>query len=186
MKPKLIIVTGNPLKFRELSKELSKYFECEQGKMEGYEIQGTPEEILMHKLERAFEKFQVPVLVDDTSLHFGVLGGFPGPYIRHFFQALKPWEMGERFAGSDIHATCRLGVCRDKGDIIIGEGSVYGKVINPPSKDDQGTEFDLFFLPDGMDKVMMEYSPEEKNIFSHRGLAMQDLLKKLNNINILG
>ena len=77
MKPKLTIVTGNSLKFRELSNELSKFFDCEQGTIDGFEIQGKPEEILRHKLAQAFEKFKQPVLVDDTSVHFDFLGGFP-------------------------------------------------------------------------------------------------------------
>ena len=179
MKPKLTIVTGNPLKFRELSSELSKFFDCEQGTIEGFEIQGQPEEILKHKLARAFEKFKQPVLVDDTSLHFEVLGGFPGPYIRDFFKALKPFEMAERFAGSRVSAISRIGICRAEDDVIIGEGSVHGVVVSDENKDDKGTEFDLFFLPDGKDKVMMEFSPSEKNEFSHRGNAMRDLLKKL-------
>ncbi len=179
MKPKLTIVTGNPLKFRELSTELSKFFDCEQGTIEGFEIQGHPEEILKYKLNKAFEKFQQPVLVDDTSLHFEVLGGFPGPYIRDFFRALKPWQMGEQFAGSKIHAICRIGICRNDGDIVIGEGSVQGVVVTQENRDDKGTEFDLFFLPDGKEKVMMEFSPAEKNEFSHRGNAIRDLLKKL-------
>jgi non-canonical purine NTP pyrophosphatase (RdgB/HAM1 family) len=184
MKPRLIIATGNKLKYEQLALGLGEYFECVQGSVDGYEIQGHPEEILRHKLSKAYEKYQAPVLVDDTSLHFGVLGGFPGPYIRDFFRALKPWEMGERFVGSTISATCRLGLCTKEGEIIIGEGSVHGKVVAPYTKDDKGTEFDLFLLPHGMGKVMMDHTPEEKNKFSHRGNAMRDLLEKLKKIKL--
>ncbi len=180
MKSKLIIVTGNPLKFRELSAALGEFFDCEQRVLEdNYEIQGAPEEILQHKLLRAYETFKQPVLVDDTSLHFEILGGFPGPYIRDFFRALKPWQMGERFAGSRIEAVCRLGICKGENNITIGEGRVQGVVVKPETKDDNAREFDLFFLPDGVEKVMLEYSPEEKNAFSHRGNAIRDLISKL-------
>ena len=139
MKPKLIIVTGNPLKFRELSASLGEFFDCEQRKLDGYEIQGSPQEILRHKLARAYEAFKEPVLVDDTSLHLAALKGFPGPYIRGFFECMTPYEMGTRFADTRIKVTCRLGVCRTPDDIVIAEGTIHGTVIAPKDNDHKGT-----------------------------------------------
>lgn len=180
MKPKLAIVTGNMLKFRELSIALGEFFECEQKQLVGYhEIQGTPEEILKHKLEAAYVQFKEPVLADDTSLHFAALNGFPGPYIKDFFSVMKPWEMGEKFAGTRIQVACRLGICFAPGDIIFGTGIIEGDVIKPASHDDKGTEFDLFIQINGTDKPMIEFTPEEKNKYSHRGMALKDLLVKL-------
>ncbi len=181
MKQKLAIVTGNPLKFRELEVFLKDYFGCEQIKIsDGYEIQGTPEEIITHKLNHAYDKIGMPVLVDDTSLHFEILGGFPGPYAKGFFECLTPYEMGKRFAGSKIEAICRLGIMYDKDDVLIGQGSVKGVIIEPKDNNHGGREFDIFLLPEGMDKPMIEFSPEEKNKFSHRGNALRDLIEKLN------
>jgi non-canonical purine NTP pyrophosphatase (RdgB/HAM1 family) len=180
MKPKLAIVTGNALKFRELSIALNDFFECEQKQLSDYhEIQGSPEEILKHKLEAAYAEFQEPVLTDDTSLHFAALNGFPGPYIRDFFRVMKPWEMGEKFAGTRIEVACRLGVCFTPGDFVFGTGIISGDVVFPKSRDDRGTEFDLFVKIDGTDRPMIEFTPEEKNKYSHRGLALKDLLDKL-------
>ncbi len=180
MKPKLAIVTGNPLKFRELSIALNDFFECEQKKLSDYyEIQGTPEEILKHKLEAAYKEFQEPVLADDTSVHFDALNGFPGPYIRDFLAHMKPWEMGEKFAGTRIEVACRLGLCFAPDDFVLGTGIISGNVILPKTKDDRGTEFDLFVQIDGTDRPMIDFSPEEKNKFSHRGLALKDLLQKV-------
>ncbi len=179
MKPKLAIVTGNTLKFRELSLKLGEFFDCEQKQVDGYEIQGKPEDILRHKLAHAFEVLQEPVLVDDTSVHFSALNGFPGPYIRDFFSAFKPFEMGEKFAGSRIEVVCRLGLMRGANDVIIGEGRINGDVVKPKVQDDNGREFDLFVQIDGTDRPMIEFSAEEKNKFSHRGRALDDLLHKL-------
>ncbi len=179
MKEKLIIVTGNPLKFRELSAALAEFFECEQGSIEGHEIQGTPQEILNYKLRLAFEKFKQPVLVDDTSVHFEELGGFPGPYMRDFLKAIPSYEMGKKFKGGRVSAACRLGIMKGEDDIIIGEGVVHGTVIDPKNIDPGVREFDLFIQADGTDRAMIEFTPEEKNKFSHRGNAMRDLLKKI-------
>jgi inosine triphosphate pyrophosphatase len=180
MKPKLAIVTGNALKFRELSVALNEFFECEQKQLTNYfEIQGTPEEILKHKLEAAYQEFKEPVLADDTSVHFAALNGFPGPYIRDFLAHMKPWEMGEKFTGSRIEIACCLGLCFAPNDFILGTGIISGDVIFPKSHDDQAREFDLFVQIDGTDRPMIEFSPEEKNKYSHRGLALKDLLEKL-------
>lgn len=179
LKPKLTIVTGNPLKFRELSAKLGEFFECEQGIVEGYEIQGTLEEIISHKLEHAYSVFKSPVLVDDTGLYFDALGGFPGPYAKDFFKALTPLEMGTLFEGTQIKAVSMIGIMFDSEKKIITQGVLSGTIIKPKDNNHNGREFDLFFKPDGHDVCMIEYGPEEKNKFSHRGLALKDLLEKL-------
>lgn len=180
MKKKLIIVTGNSLKFRELSDELDKFFVCEQGTLDGYnEIQGKPEEIILHKLQSAYSYFQSPVLVDDTSLHFDELGGFPGPYIKDFINHMPSHKMGVKFAGSRVQVGCRLGLYDGQGEPIISVGEVHGTVVVPKEIDDGQREFDQFVQLDGMDRPMLEYNAHEKNKFSHRGKALEDLISKL-------
>ncbi len=181
MKPKILIVTGNPLKFKELSCVLNNFFDCEQKSLHEPEIQGAPEEIIKHKLARAYEFFKMPVLVDDTSVHFEALNGFPGPYMKDFFKCFPPYEMGVKFAGSKIQTISWLGLCRGKGDIVIVKGIMDGTIVTPKTKDPKGREFDLFTLADGMDKTVIEFTPEEKNEFSHRGKAMRKLLQTLKN-----
>lgn len=175
----LTIVTGNTLKHQELSSKLAPFFQCTQQRVDGYEIQGTPEAIILHKLRHAYETLQTPVLVDDTSLHLWVLNWFPGPYIRDFFSAFTPYEMGVRFAGSRVQVVCRLAVMREREDYLIVDGKIQGTVVLPTTTDHQGREFDLFLQVDGTDKPMIDYSLEEKNTFSHRGKALDALLKEL-------
>lgn len=179
MKPKLLIVTGNSMKFRELSNKLGEFFDCEQKILKEPEIQGTPEEIVRHKITRAYQVFKQPVLVDDVSFHFDELGGFPGPYMRDFFYLMTPQAIGIKFAGSRAKAVCRLGLTLREEDIIIAKGEVAGKIIAPKHNNHMGAEFDLFLIADGMDKPMIEYPVEEKNEFSHRGMAMKNLLEIL-------
>ena len=184
MNPKLAIVTGNPLKFREISAALDGYFICEQKKLEGYnEIQGEPEDILRHKLLASYEQFQVPVLVDDTAVYLSALNGFPGPYIKDFWKCFDPYSMGMKFAGSRIKITCSMGIMYSPTEVTIVEGTVEGDIIEPKTKDDKGTEFDLFTQVDGTDRPMIECTVEEKNKFSHRGLAIKNLIAELENKN---
>ena len=127
MKPKLFIVTGSSFKFGDLSAKLSDFFDCEQKIWDGHEIQGDPEEIIRHKLKTVYKIFKHPVLVDDVSVNIEELRGFPGPYMKDFWKCFTPYEMGQKFAGSRVSATCRLGLCRGEGDIIIAEGHIVGK-----------------------------------------------------------
>jgi non-canonical purine NTP pyrophosphatase (RdgB/HAM1 family) len=179
MKPKLLIVSGNELKYKELSHRLSEFFECEQRDWDEPEIQGTPEEIIKHKLKSAYEKFKLPVLVDDVVVNLGVLNGFPGPYMKDFFKCFTPYEMGIKFAGSRMRTACYLGLQRDENDIIITEGSFDGVVVVPKEDNHDGRYFDIFFQADGQDKPMIEFTTEEKNKFSHRGKAMDKLIEIL-------
>jgi len=180
-KSKLTIVTGNPLKFRELSVKLSEFFECEQGTVDGYEIQGTLDEIISHKLDHAYSVFNSPVLVDDTGLYFDALGGFPGPYAKDFFKSMTPLEMGVLFDGTRVRAVSAIGIKLDNSKNIIVNGEVFGTVVKPENNNHNGREFDLFFKPDGHDVCMIEYSTEEKNKISHRGKAVDAMIEKLRN-----
>lgn len=179
MRPKLYIVTGSKFKFEDLALKLNKFFDCEQKVWDEDEIQGDPDQIIRHKLKKAYEKFQAPVLVDDVSTHIAELNGFPGPYMKDFWKSFNPYEMGNKFAGSRIRAVCRLGLCRGPEDIIIAEGEFNGVIVPPKDNEHKGRFFELFVKLDGMDKVMLEYTSEEKNEFSHRGHAMKNLLSKL-------
>jgi non-canonical purine NTP pyrophosphatase (RdgB/HAM1 family) len=179
MKPKLLIVTGSEMKYKELSAKLSEFFECEQRDWNEPEIQGKPEEILKHKMARAYELFKEPVLVDDVSTHIEALNGFPGAYMKDFFDVMTPYEMGNKFAGSKIKAICYLGLCRGSEDTIVATGEFNGKIVKPTEEDHKGRWYDIFVQLDGAYKTMIELSVEEKNEISHRGKAMKNLLEIL-------
>jgi non-canonical purine NTP pyrophosphatase (RdgB/HAM1 family) len=178
-KPLLTIVTGNEFKFQQLAHSLQEYFDCGQGIFKTYEIQGTGEEILNDKMKRAYEYFKTPILVDDTSLHLEELDGFPGPYIRDFLRHLSPYKMGKKFKGSRVTVVSKIGLMKDSNTIVIGEGVVEGIVSDPKVKDPGIREFDVFFQPDGLDRPLIEFSPEETLKYSHRGNALRDLISKL-------
>src|SRR3989338_623787 len=167
MKPKLFIVTGSVFKFQDLSAKLNEIFDCEKRPWSKPEIQGDPEEIIKHKLSRAYEIYQHPVLVDDVSVNMDALNGFPGPYQKDFWKCFTPEEMGKKFEGTRISATCWLGLKRKEGEAIIAKGTFHGKIVAPKNNDHKGREFELFVQLDGMDKIMLEYSPEAYAEFSH-------------------
>ena len=181
LKLKLTIVTANNLKFEELSALLSNYFECTQGVIKGYfEIQGTPEEIVAHKAQAAYDFFKKPVLVDDTSFGIDMLGGFPGPYMKDFTILLGIEEIGKRFAQEHAIVDCFLGIAYGADDILIASGTVSGtlvEAVEPVSR--ESTDFDPIFIPTGSEKTFSRMTRQEKNSISHRGLAMRNLIKMI-------
>ena len=67
----------------------------------------------------------------------------------------------------------------ENGNYIIGKGEIQGKIAEKP-RGNKGFGFDeIFELEDG--RTYAELNKEEKNEISHRGLALKDLLKKLEN-----
>jgi len=183
MKPKLYIVTGSDFKFKDLSYRLKDFFDCEQKEWKEHEIQGTSEEIIEHKVKRAYDVFKGSVLVDDVSVYFDALNGFPGPYMKDFFQVMSPYEMGQKFADSRIKAVCRLALTHDGNNLIIGKGEFNGVIVAPKDNEHKGRFFEIFVKLDGTDKVMLELTEEERNKNSHRGKAMENLLEILGKKN---
>src|SRR3989338_1258214 len=117
--------------------------------------------------------------LNEFSIHLEELNGFPGPYMKDMWKHFTPQELGIKFAGSRISAICRLGLCRGEGNIVIAEGRFDGDVIAPKNNEHKGRFFELCVQIDGTDKSMFEYSPEEKNEFSHRGKAIKKLIEIL-------
>lgn len=62
------------------------------------------------------------------------------------------------------------------------EGICKGKIIDTP-RGDNGFGYDAVFIPDGSDKTFAEMTMEEKNNFSHRKKAVEQLTRFLNNVD---
>ena len=73
---------------------------------------------------------------------------------------------------------CVLAAARNGEILYTAEGSVEGIILNAP-RGTGGFGYDpLFFLPE-LDRTMAEINLETKLSLSHRGRALQDLLKML-------
>ncbi len=60
------------------------------------------------------------------------------------------------------------------GKEYLFEGVLSGKIIDTPSGSG-GFGYDPVFIPDGYTKTLAELSFEEKNLISHRGIALRNL-----------
>jgi len=130
----------------------------------------------------------LPALADDSGLCVDALNGLPGVISARFSgfpksdqrnnQALL--EAMKTHTNRRAHYYCVLVLMRSAGDPqpLIAEGEWHGEIALQASGDG-GFGYDpLFWLPT-LGKMSAELSREEKDAISHRGKAMQVLLKKL-------
>ena len=142
------------------------------------------------KARNACAHTQLPAIADDSGLEVDALNGQPGIYSARFAgkqgdNAKNNQLLLEKMAGIPIHRRtaryqCVLVFMRHAKDPtpLICQASWEG-LISTEEQGDKGFGYDpLFWLPD-KDCTAAELNNEEKNIISHRGKAMQLLLKAL-------
>lgn len=196
---KVVLATRNQGKIREFQKRFSEI---------GWEvipiadIADIPEpeetgttfrENALQKARYYAEAVNLPVLSDDSGIIADVLGNEPGVYSARYagvhgndeannqklVEVLRPYR-GEVRRG---HYMCVIAVVWPNGREITAEGRCNG-IIRDFYKGTGGFGYDpLFYLPE-FGKTMAELSMEEKNKISHRGKAVDAMLKKLKEAGI--
>ncbi|MBI3632730.1 MAG: non-canonical purine NTP pyrophosphatase [Candidatus Vogelbacteria bacterium] len=176
----MYFITGNENKFREASSILGS--DLKKIDIDLPEIQSLdPREIIEVKLREATHHFSEGIIVDDTSLILECMGQLPGPLIKWFLESMGTagiYEVAKRFGTFRARAVCMLGYAKSESEIYFFEGIVQGSIVPPRAK--SGFGWDPIFKPDGHDKSYAEMSPEEKNVVSHRRVALDRLKEFLN------
>ena len=133
----------------------------------------------------------LPALADDSGLCVPLLNGAPGIYSARFggehgndarnnqavLDALMSHRSEQPIAGMFV---CVLALVRHADDPlpIIAQGVWRGEILDA-ARGAQGFGYDpLFWLPE-LGKSSAELDKTEKNTISHRGLAMRELLRQL-------
>ena len=134
------------------------------------------------KANAVFEKLGKPCIADDTGLEVNALEGAPGVYSARYAGSQKDSEanmqkllaemkwMDDRSA---CFKTCLALVI--SGEAYIFEGIVKGQISHEKRGHD-GFGYDPLFIPQGHDRSFAEMSLEEKNLISHRALALDKLV----------
>ena len=172
-------VTSNANKAEEARRLLGVAIEPVRDVVE--EIQAaTLEEIVVAKLQRARERFDAPLLVEDVSLGLDALGGFPGPYIKWLLEAAGGAgvaSIARTLESRHAAARCALALWDGQStSIFVGETS--GEILVEP-RGRGGFGWDAWFLPSGSEKSYAEMSASEKDEISHRGRAFGLLRRHL-------
>jgi len=189
---KLIIASNNAHKLSEMKAILAPFFDDVQSMREAGIEHDTVEDgatFMENALKKARELAELSgccAIADDSGLCVDALGGAPGIFSARYsgthgddkannLKLLRALE-GER--DRRAHYTCAIALCWPDGRELTAEDYLYGEI----AYDERGTNgfgYDpLFLLPDRGLRTA-EISAEEKNAISHRGKALRQLVKKL-------
>jgi len=189
---KLVIATNNIHKINEIRNLLNEKIEllslgdigC---RVELPETEMTLEGNAVQKALYIYEHFNVNCFADDTGLEIDALKGEPGVFSARYAGENCTYEdnirkvltaMQEKKNRSARFKTVIALVIN--GKIETFEGIVEG-MIRDQKLGNNGFGYDPIFQPAGLEKTFAEISLEEKNRISHRAIALQKLVKYLEN-----
>ena len=172
---KLVVASNNPGKLREFGALLAPLgwetiAQKELGVPECAEPHHTFVENALEKARHAARCTGLPALADDSGLCVDVLGGAPG-------------VLSARFAGEPRRSArfyCALALVRHADDPqpLIACGEWHGEILEA-TRGHGGFGYDPLFLVRDLDQTAAEIDHELKNVLSHRGKAMRQLLDRL-------
>jgi XTP/dITP diphosphohydrolase len=191
LKREVLIATTNNGKFREIKtllEAIPRFSETSFKCLKDYKSTEPPvenaetfEENALIKANFYFQSFQVPVIVDDSGFCVSKLKGLPGVHsaewgksgdFKHAINKIYELLNGEQ---SQAHFECVI-VFKLNEKVLISKGVVKGKIAKNP-RGNNGFGFDSCFIPKGETKTFAEMSESDKNLFSHRKNAIENLIK---------
>ena len=133
-----------------------------------------------------FKKFKQPCFADDSGICINALGGLPGIKSKRFIQKNrglnktlnKVIETTKQKINNKAYFHTCIALTLNKKKTIFFEGKVYGKISEEP-KGKRGFGYDPIFIPKGFKKTFAQMTSSEKNIISHRSIAVNKLKKYL-------
>ncbi|RLV89960.1 Inosine triphosphate pyrophosphatase [Spathaspora sp. JA1] len=138
------------------------------------ELQGTIEEVTIHKARAAADLIKGPVLVEDTCLGFNAYNNLPGPYIKWFLKSIGLQGLVQMLSGFEdksANAICTFGYCQGPGfEVKLFQGITEGEIVSSRGPTDFG--WDSVFQPKGFDQTYAEMEKSVKNTISHRYRAL--------------
>ena len=190
---KLVLASGNAGKLKELSSLLAP-LGIEVLPQSAFNVSEAEEphpsfvENAIAKARHAARATGLPALADDSGLCVDVLGGAPGVLSARFAGEPKSDARNnalllERLAGEpNRHARfyCALALVRHADDPqpIIACGEWRGEILEA-ARGQGGFGYDPLFLVPDLDQTAAEIDHSLKNVLSHRGNAMRQLLDRL-------
>jgi len=195
MMQKIVIASGNPGKLREIRRILEPLGlnvvpQSDFGVPECPEPHVTFIENCLAKARHASLHTGLPALADDSGICVDALNGAPGVYsARYAGEPKSDQRNNEKLIAAlsnepnrKAHYYCVIVLVRHPDDPqpLIAEGSWHGEIIDTP-RGENGFGYDPYFYLPEFGKTGAELDPDHKNAISHRGQALDVLVKKLRN-----
>ena len=189
---KIILATSNLGKVRELNSMLDGHYDVvSQTDMEVEEVPETGASFVENaliKARNASSQSKLPALADDSGLVVDSLNGEPGIYSARYagekatdedniFKLLARMDDEDNRSARFWCAMVYVRYGNDPEPVIV-EKSWEGQILRE-LKGNNGFGYDpIFYLPE-LNCTSAQLSAEEKNRISHRGQALQEILKHL-------
>lgn len=183
----LIFATGNQNKLLEINKIIPNNIKIISLKDLKFsddipENENTIEGNAIYKAKYIYNKFNINVFSDDTGLEVEALNGEPGVYSARYAgeacgskdninKLLKKLKK-EKNRNARFKTIIALII---ENKIHTFEGIINGEILKNPIGEN-GFGYDSIFRPAGYSKSFAELSINEKNIISHRSLAIKKLI----------
>lgn len=193
---KIVLASGNQGKLKELRDMLAPLgleilSQADFNITPAEETAPTFVENALLKARHVAKETGFPIIADDSGLSVDALDGAPGIYSARYagehgndaanntklLEELKDVSEKDRTASF----RCALVLVRHPDDPvpIICEGIWSGRILFEP-KGENGFGYDpLFYVPE-MDCASAELDRDTKNKMSHRGKALQELIRRIN------
>jgi len=173
----LTFVTGNEHKIQDAMKLLPE-FHIHGVDFKAPEIQSLdPKEIIEAKLQYSVERTQEPCFVMDASLFFDCLDGFPGPFIKYWWEESvggeKTCQIAELLGERGCQFVSTLGYS-DGEELHFFVETVKGTIADRP-RGENGFHWDVIFIPEGETLTFAEMSFEEKQAYAPQNKLLTKL-----------
>ena len=193
---KVVIASNNAGKLREIARILEP-IGLEAQPQGNFGVPECPEphvtfiENCIAKARHASAHTGLPALADDSGICVDALNGAPGVYSARYAGDPKSDERNNQKliealqgqANRKAHYYCVMVYVRyaDDPQPLIAEGRWHGEIIDTP-RGDGGFGYDPYFLVPEHGKTGAELDMDTKNGLSHRGQALRELARKLQDL----
>ena len=187
---KIVLASSNPHKVKEINAIISGIdieFVLPPAGFDPIEDGETFEENSLIKARAAWELSKTWTLADDSGLCVDALGGAPGIHSARYAetpQARIDRVLNEMQGVKNRSACfkCCMTLINPQGEVAFSYTGVCEGSIIKGQRGVNGFGYDPIFLIEGLDRTMAELSEDEKNRISHRGRALNAVLKYLKNV----
>lgn len=193
MPDRIILASANPGKIREIQAIFKQYQIVPQSDFNVPDIEETGTTFVENaiiKARNAASFSKLPAIADDSGIEVDALSGAPGVYsARYAGPGANDQENLDKLLDCMKNVTdeqrsarfrCVIVYMRNAEDPcpIIAEGAWEGTILRAP-RGINGFGYDPIFRVQNLDCTSAELSPEQKNLISHRAVALNKMAELL-------
>lgn len=184
---KIVFATGNAHKLQEIneiSADTGIEFILPPDGFDPIENGETFEENSLIKAREAARLSGMVSLADDSGLCVEALNGAPGIHSARYAETPqaridKLLNAIKSFENRKAKFVCAMTLVNSNGDVLFQtRGECHGEIAREQTGVN-GFGYDPVFIVEGTSQSMAEMSEEEKNLISHRGIALRKVLEYL-------